>query len=59
MLTHNIHAPGIDADDIDKRVFSQGHRTHTGESVSFLAAITVMTPLPAIAHTNALRALGT
>jgi metal-dependent hydrolase (beta-lactamase superfamily II) len=44
-LTHNIHALGIDADNIDKVAFSQGHRDRTDELVSFLEARTEMTPL--------------
>lgn len=51
---HNIHALGINVDKMDKIVLSHGHRDHTGGIVSFFEARTVTTPLPVIAHPDAL-----
>jgi len=55
-LMHNIHALGINVDKIDKLVFSHGHRDHADGLVSFLEARTAATPIPVIAHPDALEA---
>lgn len=53
-LMHNIKRLGISVDEIDKLVFSHGHRDHTGGLQAFLEARTRDTPIPVITNASAL-----
>jgi 7,8-dihydropterin-6-yl-methyl-4-(beta-D-ribofuranosyl)aminobenzene 5'-phosphate synthase len=50
ILLHNLSSLKIGANEIDKLVFSHGHRDHTGALPSFLRARTVATPIDAFGH---------
>ena len=53
-LIHNMNRLGLNADRIDKLVFSHGHRDHTGGLPAFLKARTTATPISIIAHPSVL-----
>ena len=53
IFVHNLTSLGISADEIDKLVFSHGHRDHTGALPSLLEARTVSAPIVAFGHPDA------
>jgi 7,8-dihydropterin-6-yl-methyl-4-(beta-D-ribofuranosyl)aminobenzene 5'-phosphate synthase len=53
-LMHNVKRLGVNVDDIDKLVFSHGHKDHTGGLKSFLKARTAQKPVQIVAHPGAM-----
>jgi len=53
IFAQNLASLGISADEIDKLVFSHGHRDHTGALPSLLEARTVSTPIVVFGHPDA------
>jgi len=53
ILSQNLASLGINADEIDKLVFSHGHRDHTGALPSLLKARTVSAPIVVFSHPDA------